>query len=454
MERHTKMLAVAMLATATILAAVLASACVQDSDGAASKGTHIKLTPQWATASSGTIDDSDGDPLCSIRVEMTQLSNGNVNCIVYAKGYYSSWSDTYLQMKEYNEPDDPSSTSFFYATSSMASFTYDRPYDYQFSGMTTYKNESDVFKADFYLVASPSSKTPYTGTTTLTLRCDFSATTVYDYVTEISYDINYGTNAPAATQDTRSSESVLGTIQMTVSDSTAMSREGYVFKGWSKNLDGSDLVQPGGTVTVNAGESSTLYAIWQEETVTITLMDGGSVYQKYVVTKGSVPSLPSLADRSEEVFMGWFNDSGLAEPWDTSSAATKDIVLYAGWQPELYFTTDPVADCKVTKTSYRTYIFDATVSEGFATSAKSVTWTVSKDGETIHESTGPYMTYQFLEDGEYDVAVKLVNSYGTESVHTEHVTIDTSEHPSLTTGMIVLMIMAVLFVVIVARARL
>ena len=449
MEKHIKALAVVFIA-AIAVGAALAWACAPDSDGAASKGTHLKLTPEWVTASSGTIDDRYGDPLCNIRVEMTQMANGNVTCCVYVKGLYDSWSDTYLQMKTYNDPDDPSSTSFLYETSQMKYYTYDRPYDYQFSGTTTYK-EASVFKADLYLVASSTSETPYTGTTTLTFICNLPATTMYDYVTEISYDINYGTNAPATSQDTRSSESVLGTIEMAVSESTDISREGYVFKGWSKSLDGSNLILPGETVTVNAGESTTLYAIWKEETVTICLMDGDSEYLNLVVKKGSVPSLPSLSDRSESTFVGWYKDAELKEKWDTSSPVTKDIVLYAGWQPDFYFTTDPVADCKVTKTSYQTYIFDATVSKDFATSAKSVSWTVVKDGETVHESTGPYMTYQFLEDGEYDVTVMLVNSYGAESEHTEHVTIDTSERPGPTAGLIVMIVMAVLVVAVVAR---
>ena len=418
MEKHIKTLAVIFIA-AIAVGAALAWACAPDSDGAASKGTHLKLTPEWVTASSGTIDDSYGDPLCNIRVEMTQMANGNVTCCVYVKGLYDSWSDTYLQ----------------------------------FSGTTTYK-EASVFKADLYLVASSTSETPYTGTTTLTFICNLPATTMYDYVTEISYDINYGTNAPAVTQDARSSESVLGTIEMAVSESTDMSREGYVFKGWSKSLDGSNLILPGETVTVNAGESTTLYAIWKEETVTICLMDGDSEYLNLVVNKGSVPSLPVLSDRSESTFVGWYKDAELKEKWDTSSPVTKDIVLYAGWQPDFYFTTDPVADCKVTKTSYQTYIFDATVSKDFATSAKSVSWTVVKDGETIHESVGPYMTYQFLEDGEYDVTVKLVNSYGVESEHTEHVTIDTSERPGPTTGLIVMIVMAVIIIAVVARTLL
>lgn len=452
MEKHIKTLAVIFVA-AIAVGAALAWACAPDSDGAASKGTHIKVTPEWVTESEGAIYDTTGvdDKACSIKVYAVQQSDGRVDVWAEVLAYY--WGNYYLQMKQYNEPDNPSSTSFFRSSSELSGFINEYGWYRQFSG-TTHYSQAGTFMADFYIVESSSDKTPMEDTSVFTVRIDFSESTVYDYVTEISYDINYGTNAPAVTQDARSSESVLGTIEIAVSESTDMSREGYVFKGWSKSLDGSNLILPGETVTVNAGESTTLYAIWKEETVTICLMDGDSEYLNLVVNKGSVPSLPSLSDRSESTFVGWYKDAELKEKWDTSSAVSKDIILYAGWQPDFYFTTDPVADCKVTKTSYQTYIFDATVSKDFATSAKSVSWTVVKDGETIHESVGPYMTYQFLEDGEYDVTVKLVNSYGVESEHTEHVTIDTSERPGSTAGLIVMIVMAVLVVAVVARTLL
>lgn len=452
--------AVAVLATAVFLTVALIPVCVQESDGAASKGTHIKVTPEWVTESTGVITDSSGTSLCRVTVLWTENDDGSVTQVVNYRATSSGGHNKYLEMKNYNEPDDPTSTSFFYISQKAE---YNTSGEYKQLPTSNTCKRAETFKADFYLLSDPSASPPthakISGTTTLTLECDLTEKTMYDYVTEISYDINYGTNAPEVTQDTRSSESVLGTIEMTVSDSTDMTREGYTFKGWSKSLDGSDLISPGETVTVNAGESNTLYAIWVEDVVYLNLIDDHGGYQRIearAVRKGTIPSLPSYPTTASEdipglTFIGWFKDEGLTEPWDNSPAVEYITVLYAGWQPDLYFTTDPVADCKVTKTSYQTYIFDATVSKDFATSAKSVSWTVVKDGETVHESIGPYMTYQFLEDGEYDVTVKLVNSYGVKSEHTEHVTIDTSERPGPTTGLIVMIVMAVLVVAVVAR---
>ncbi len=439
MEKHIKTLAVVFV-MAIAFGAALAWACAPDSDGAIEEKQVMNFD---GDLSGIMLNDSNQ----AIAYGGAYVTRGTDKTTFYMKTGFmidnSKWDGCYWVMREVKNG-NTSNPGYGYVPMSSSG-------NGNFADALYTAVDGDYYTFSFRLCKSMNWDKMASGTSEFSITFSIYATTQYVYTTDISYDINYGTNAPAATKDTRTSESVLGTIEMTVSDSTSMSREGYVFKGWSKSLDGSNLILPGETVTVNAGESTTLYAIWKEETVTICLMDGDSEYLNLVVNKGSVPSLPVLSDRSESTFVGWYKDAELKEKWDTSSTVTKDIVLYAGWQPDFYFTTDPVADCKVTKTSYQTYIFDATVSKDFATSAKSVSWTVVKDGETVHESTGPYMTYQFLEDGEYDVTVKLVNSYGVESEHTEHVTIDTSERPGPTTGLIVMVLMAVVIVAVVAR---
>ena len=310
----------------------------------------------------------------------------------------------------------------------------------------------DGFMADFCVVKNSSDETPYADSGTLRVDVKYNKSIVYDYTTELKYDINGGTGGPSSsTEKSVSSETEMSEVAMTVSSVKDMKRDGYVFKGWSKSLsDTKNLIQPGASISVPAGEATTLYAIWAEDTVTVTLMDGDTVYEKRVVRRGAVPTLPSNLTKADSTFVGWFTDEGLTEKWDSSSKATKDMTLYAGWKPDFYFITDPVADCKVTKVSATTYLFDATVSKDYESSAKITSWTVLKGGEAIYESTGPYMTYQFMEYGKYEVQVKLVNDYGVESVHAETITIEEPSSIDLK-SIAIFLIVAVLVVALVVR---
>ena len=416
---------------------------VEDSDGAASKGQHEEITQELVSNDAVTLTTTSGEKIIDIKIEFKTRDDGKLDYTIYMKGA-SEYNDKLIQMKRYN-----GDGTFFYITKNVDNYILDAWIPFY----TLTASSAGEFKADFYAYdRTQDSGTVYGKSGTASLHVKFNATPIYDYTTELKYDLNEGSGGPtSSTEREDHSKTVMSYVAMTVSDASDMKRDGFVFKGWSKSLsDTTNLIQPGASISVPAGEATTLYAIWAEDTVTVTLMDGDTVYEKRVVRRGAVPTLPSNLTKADSTFVGWFTDEGLTEKWDSSSKATKDMTLYAGWKPDFYFITDPVADCKVTKVSATTYLFDATVSKDYESSAKVTSWTVLKDGEAIYGSSGPYMTFQFMEYGTYEVQVKLVNDYGVESVHAETITIEEPSSIDLK-SIAIFLIVAVLVVALVVR---
>ena len=442
MKSKTKVLmAIAMVLVMAVSAFLVLP--VEDSDGAASKGQHEEITQELVSSDAVTLTTTSGEKIIDIKIEFKTRDDGKLDYTIYMKGA-SEYNDKQIQMKRYN-----GDGTFFYIAKNVDNYILDAWIPFY----TLTASSAGEFKADFYAYdRTQDSGTVYGKSGTASLHVKFNATPIYDYTTELKYDLNEGSGGPtSSTEREDHSKTVMSYVAMTVSDASDMKRDGFVFKGWSKSLsDTTNLIQPGASISVPAGEATTLYAIWAEDTVTVTLMDGDTVYEKRVVRRGAVPTLPSNLTKADSTFVGWFTDEGLTEKWDSSSKATKDMTLYAGWKPDFYFITDPVADCKVTKVSSTTYLFDATVSKDYESSAKITSWTVLKDGEAIYESTGPYMTYQFMEYGKYEVQVKLVNDYGVESVHTETITIEEPSSIDLK-SIAIFLIVAVLVVALVVR---
>lgn len=76
----------------------------------------------------------------------------------------------------------------------------------------------------------------------------------------LSYDANSGTGAPASESKTvTKGQSATFTVSNTVP-----TREGYTFKGWSTAKDGRVAYTGGNSITIS--KSTTLYAVWEENT--------------------------------------------------------------------------------------------------------------------------------------------------------------------------------------------
>ena len=440
---------VAILAVALMVISSVLLFIPSDTDGTASSTTYNRVDPNWITPSSGAVCmNNTGAEVIEIKAETTSNSNGSMSLSIYMRNS-SRYAAYYIQMKTYNEPDNPDSDSFFYQSSSMADYTsseWER-----FGGISGFTS-AGTFKAVFYITTSSTSHTSISYTNTFTLEMDATVTKMYRYTTELEYDLNGGSGGPTEpTSQTDTSESPLSTVSMGISSVADMTRTDYIFQGWAISKDSTIVYQPGEDITVPAGQATTLYAVWVQDTVNVTLMDGDEVYQIIAVARGGIPSLPADLTKEDNTFVGWFEDAGTSVQWDTSKTVSENITLYAGWIPDLKFTTDPVADCRITKLGDNIYMFDATVSKDYSSSAASVEWKVYKGDKLEYESTGPYMTCQFTDYGTYSVELKITNSNGVSSVYKDEVVLEKPFDGIDSKGMVAIAAVTLLALIVIAR---
>ena len=262
--------------------------------------------------------------------------------------------------------------------------------------------------------------------------------TVYKYTTSVSYDLNggigsFGPDSVTETLDNQSTKEVT----FTVPTSVPTRDDGRVFDCW---LDDDGVkYEEGSQVKVKIGDEITLTASWIEPSSTITFWSNGSIYTSMAVNTGMTATPPEDPELVDMVFLGWFTDEACTQPFDWSSKISADMNLYAGWEEELCFTTDPVADGKVTKVDgiVGTYLFQVLDSS----CAETVLWDFG-DGTTSTQKT---VTHYF-EPGEHTVTLTVYNSVG-ENTGEFHITVDGDESGS---GIPIVLIVVVILVVVIA----
>lgn len=144
----------------------------------------------------------------------------------------------------------------------------------------------------------------------------------------VSYNANGGSGAPGS--QTRWYGEVI-----TLS-STRPTRYGYIFQGWAKSASGAVEYQPGSRYELDA--NTTLYAIWEAETYTISYnANGGSdapgnqtkTYEQTLTLSSTRPS------RTNYNFLGWATSSGsTSAAYQPGGSYTNnaEATLYAVWQ--------------------------------------------------------------------------------------------------------------------------
>lgn len=108
-------------------------------------------------------------------------------------------------------------------------------------------------------------------------------------------------------------------------------REGYLFTGWYKDAGCKIALDE----TVAVTKSMVLYAGWiQTHTVSWNLnYSGAANWSATQVVDGAAAVVPSVAPvRSGYKFTGWYLDGACEQPYDTNTAVTSNITLFAGWQ--------------------------------------------------------------------------------------------------------------------------
>ena len=414
----------------TCTARVISGSCITVSvtDAASKQCSHLMITP---TGSAGTavvrVTSYDGNAYMDLNVQVSKTQyatltyDANGGTGAPSSDDDSTYTGTHYWWVSSTEPTRSGYTFKGWADSASATSAV---YSYSDSALTD-------------RVSSPGgvSKTIYA-------VWEKEATTY-----SVIFHDNGGSGGPGTLSDRSTSSS------MTFTATPSPTRAGWKFVGWSES-EGSTVIKvvAGGTVTVNSSNNPyNLYAVWEEDVVVITLMDGTTEHSRLTVTKGTVPVLPSDLTKADHTFVGWYEDSGMVSKWDTSRTVSANMTLYAGWVPDLKFTTDPVADCKITKIGVNMYMFDATVSKDYSTSAASVEWKVYKDDVVKYETTGPYMTYQFTDYGTYSVELKITNSNGVSSTYKEEMVMNEPSDGVDAKGIIAIAIVAILALIVIAR---
>ena len=115
-------------------------------------------------------------------------------------------------------------------------------------------------------------------------------------------------------------------------------RDGYVFVGWAKNSEGTQLWDFSNDKVVN---NITLYAVWLQE-FTITFDANGGKFSDNKNTYelasyyGAKISMVETPERSGYTFIGWYTNSSLADLWDfENNTISSAITLYAGWKADV-----------------------------------------------------------------------------------------------------------------------
>ena len=388
------------IAALFILSAFFIMPTGDETDASVSQVTRTELT---FTPSSGTVVDTDGDVLFEWTVEqygsgMVEVSVGNATT---NRGYakYDNVNGTYSAMQMRDLRDGM----------------------YNLGGMSSFGGDSAVGYL-YWVTSNTDDRNDATGCVVSQFTVTRETITVYTYTTTAAFDANGGTGVPTTLSNTQEFESTsTQTVDLGVPD-TVPTREGYDFLGWSTSVGGPVDYAPGASITTQIGNDLTLYAQWREQAATVTFMSNDSIYTTVSVPIGQTVSMPDDPTLYGYTFKGWYTDNTLVTEFDTSTLITGDMTLYAKWEGNLEFTTDPIADGIVTSVSGSpgTVLFSATGSQDYT----SLVWDFG-DGST---STNTYVTHYYSQPGTYTASLTVYNNYG------EDTTYFTIEVPDSTTG--------------------
>ena len=156
-----------------------------------------------------------------------------------------------------------------------------------------------------------------------------------DYTYTLSYNANSGSGAPSSQSQTVTASSA-PSMTFTIS-STRPSRTGYTFLGWSTSSSASSAsYQPSGSITISA--STTLYAVWQIITYTVSYNKGSSgtgtntsdtkTYNVALTLKGAIFTRTGYQQD------GWATSDGGSSVYALSASYTANAstTLYPHWK--------------------------------------------------------------------------------------------------------------------------
>ena len=354
---------------------------------------------------SQVIYDSDGTKLCDVTVVNKSNANQCELRIVldntrptsgmftqHSMVYHTSWGDDngYAHAaQKYNDFDDGEELDFFGVTIPSAQFS-----------------DVEYIHMEFYIGDGESGSAPTSQT--VSFRFTLEPVTVYRYTTSATFDPNGGSGTPAKLTDTSDRDSVSTETVDLGKPSLQPTNGDLIFKGWATSKGGSVVYGPDENITVQIGTEVQLYAVWDIPSHTVTfLRSEGDVIDSVSVKNGDTVPVPEEPDAPDGFFfVGWYTDNTHSTAFDFSEPVTADTYVYAYFQEELCFTSEPQALYTVTKISgvQNTYVFQV-LEESCSTS---VHWDFD-DGNTSDER---FVSHYFDEPGTYSVSLTVYNNHG------------------------------------------
>ena len=178
---------------------------------------------------------------------------------------------------------------------------------------------------------------------TMTVTSSFSVPALTSYT--ISYNANSGSGAP-------SSQTKYYGINLTLSN-TKPTRTGYTFKGWALSQtdanNGTWYYQAGSSCGRN--ESITLYAVWEENSLTVNYYSNHATYATFQGVKVNVSESTNVLIHSQQFYYDDVVSNGLADVQNTEY-----IYMHrTGYTPTGYWDTSTNGGTLISdKTSYST----------------------------------------------------------------------------------------------------
>ena len=242
----------------------------------------------------------------------------------------------------------------------------------------------------------------------------------------VTYNANNGAGSPSAQSKDYGTNITLS--------STVPTRSGYTFLGWSTSSTATSATyQPGDSFTGNS--NTTLYAVWKENTYTVSFNANGGSGAPGRQTKYHFSTLTlssTKPTRTGYTFLGWSTSStATSATYQSGSSFTSnsDIILYAVWQQNYTVLDVNTANCAVISSGGEMEYFTFTPTE----SKKYVIYSVSSEdtkvylydaaGSTIasDDDSGDdrnfRLEYELSAGTKYTFGVKYYNSSTTGTIY-------------------------------------
>ena len=197
-------------------------------------------------------------------------------------------------------------------------------------------------------------------------------------VSAVQYTVTF--NGNSNTGGSMSNQSASSATNLT---SNSFSRTGYTFGGWATS-SGSAAVAYADGGSYPFTSSTTLYAIWTANTLTVSYdSQGGSAISNGSTTTGSTVSDPGNPTLNGYSFNGWFvaSSGGSAISFPYTHGQTADFTLYAQWT----LASSPVISGATLTSSLTTTYGTASTGVGFVANGSNLTVNITATAQSGYE---------------------------------------------------------------------